>query len=215
MSLHDPLTNRASATADAQTWQRLAENAQAAWMSGAVDDSGELFLELEARSSSWLLAIARTAAPKGTAEDVVAQTYLQFFELLVSGTPVENAKALMRTILKRRIIDLLRRRADVTIEQIDEEGWVGLRELPDVTADTPEEEVLARETARQVSNVILDALPEAERDVLIARHFHGLSVGETAQRLHLTDDQVKKRTRRAVELARRVALERGLIHDLP
>jgi RNA polymerase sigma factor (sigma-70 family) len=92
--------------------------------------------------------------------------------------------------------------------------WSGLRELPDVLADTPEETIVSHETAHIASNLILDALPDEERRVLIMRHVQELSVAQTAMQLNMTEDQVKKRTRRAKELAYRVAQERGLLHDL-
>ena len=96
----------------------------------------------------------------------------------------------------------------------DETTWDGLCELPDVLASTPEEAVVSLDTAHFVSNLVLDALQDEERQVLILRHVQELSVAETAVQMNMTEDQVKKRTQRAISHAYRVAQERGLLHDL-
>src|SRR6266567_1683314 len=81
-------------------------------------------------------------------------------------------------------------------------------------SERPEETVVSLDTAHFASNLILDALQDEERRVLILRHVQELSVAETAVQLNMTEDQVKKRTRRALSHAYRVAQERGLLHDL-
>ena len=159
---------------------------------------------------SWLLAIARRDAPPGRADELVARAYLDLLTLIEAGKPTTNVKGLLGTILRRRIADAYRRGAGIATESADDAFW----ERHDESAgddDNLEEQVARRDEARGVANAILDALPSPEREVLMARHIDRLTVAETADRLGLTEDQVKKRCQSAVALARRIAKEQGLL----
>ena len=212
----DQLAHRPASISTNQKWQLLVDEMQARWNADDLERAEELFHEFYEISFLLLRAIARAKAPTEMAEDVVAEAYLEFYEMLAAHKPTHHAKGLLCQIVRRRSIDEYRRhqrQARVTT-QVDETVWSGLRELPDVLADTPEETVVSLDTAHFASNLILDALPDEERRVLILRHVQELSVAETAMQLNMTEDQVKKRTRRAKEHAYRVAQERGLLHDL-
>ncbi len=198
----------------ARAWQDIIEQVQAAWSAGDYDRAYELYLGLQDRATPWLLTIARARGPADRAEEFVAQAYVDLLEKIQTGQPITRVKGLLGTIVRRRIIDALRRGAGVTLESAGDGFW----EIhADSSTSSPEqdefESVDMRETARQVANAILDVLPEPEREVLIARHLLGLSVEEVAVRLGLTEDQVKKRTQRGIRLARGIAQERGLCHD--
>ena len=213
---HDQIANRPASLSANQKWQQLVDEMQTYWNADDSERAKEIFTELVDISLPLLLTIARAKAPAEMAEDVVAEAYLEFYELLAAQKPIHNAKGLLCQIVRRRGIDEYRRHlrlAKVTT-QVDETMWSGLRELPDVLADTPEETAVSLNTAHFASNLILDALPDEERWVLILRHVQELSVAETAMQLNMTEDQVKKRTQRAKEHAYRVARERGLLHDL-
>ena len=213
---HDQIANRPASISTNQKWQQLVDEMQACWNADDSERAKEIFNEFYNISFPLLLVIAREKAPAEMVEDVVAEVYLEFYEMLAAHKPIHNAKGLLRRMVQLRSIDEYRRHrrlAKVTV-QVDETMWSGLRELPDVLADTPEETVVSLDTAHFASNLILDALPDEERRVLILRHVQELSVAETAMQLHMTEDQVKKRTRRAKEHAYRIAQERGLLHDL-
>jgi RNA polymerase sigma factor (sigma-70 family) len=213
---HDQLANRPASISTNQKWQQLVDEMQARWNADDSEGAKAIFNEFYEISFPLLLVIAQEKAPAEMVEDVVAEAYLEFYEMLAAHKPIHHAKGLLRRIVKRRSIDEYRRhqrQARVTA-QVDETMWSGLRELPDVLADTPEETVVSLNTAHFTSNLILDALLDEERRVLILRHVQELSVAETAMQLNMTEDQVKKRTRRAKEHAYRVAQERGLLHDL-
>ena len=217
MTPHDQLANRPVSTSVNQKWQELVDEMQTSWNASDSERAREIFNELVDISMPMLLAIAQARIPTEMAEDVVAEAYLEFYELLADQTPIHNAKALLCRIVRFRSIDEYRRHqqaAKFTL-QVDETMWSDLHELPDVMNDTPEEIIVSRDTAYFVSNLILKALPDEERRVLVMRHVQGLSVAKTAMQLNMTVDQVKKRTRHAIKLANRIAQERGLFHDLP
>jgi RNA polymerase sigma-70 factor (ECF subfamily) len=212
----DQLAHRPASISTNQKWQLLVDEMQARWNADDSERAEELFYEFYEMSFPLLITIARAKAPIEMAEDVVAEAYLEFYEMLAAHKPIRNAKGLLCQIARRRSIDEYRRyeRRKRVTAQVDETMWSGLRELPDVLADTPEETVVSLDTAHFASNLILDALPDEERRVLILRHVQELSVSETARQLNMTEDQVKKRTQRALSHAYRVAQERGLLHDL-
>ena len=212
----DQLAHRPASISTNQKWQLLVDEMQARWNAGDSERAEELFHEFYEMSFPLLISIARAKAPIEMAEDVVAEAYLEFYEMLAAHKPIQNAKGLLCQIVRRRSIDEYRRhqrQARVTV-QVDETTWDGLCELPDVLASTPEEAVVSLDTAHFVSNLVLDALQDEERQVLILRHVQELSVAETAVQMNMTEDQVKKRTQRAISHAYRVAQERGLLHDL-
>jgi len=213
---HDQIANRPANISTNQKWQHLVDEMQACWNADDSERAKEIFTELVDISLPLLLTIARAKAPAEMAEDVVAEAYIEFYEMLAAHKPVHNAKGLLCQIVRFRGIDEYRRhqRLAKVITQVDETIWSGLRELPDVLADTPEETIVSLDIAHFASNLILDALPDEERRVLILRHVQELSVAETAMQLNMTEDQVKKRTQRAKKHAYCVAQERGLLHDL-
>lgn len=213
---HNQLTNQPADREVNQKWQQLADNIQTSWNAGDSEQAKDLFNELYEISFPLLLTIARAKAPAEIVEDVVAEAYLEFYELLVAQTPIRNAKGLLCLIVRRRSIDEHRQHQKIVkhTQIVDEAMGSDILEIPDAMAGTPEEIIVAQDTALFVSNLILDALTDEERRVLIMRYVQELSVAETAVQLNLTVDQVKKRTQRASKLAYRVAQERGLLHDL-
>ncbi len=201
---------------DGRIWQDLAERTAAAWCSGDTQLAGELFVDLQGRSTSWLLAIAHRKGAGDAAEELVAQAYLELYQKIAGGEAVENVKGLLGTIVRRRVVDWHRRRRGVTVATGDDDFWQRHDGTSSPFAPVPDDfaGVEQQDAASRIVNAILDALPDDEREVLLARELDELDVAETARRLKLTEDQVKKRRQRAIASARRVAEEQGLRHDL-
>jgi RNA polymerase sigma factor (sigma-70 family) len=141
------------------------------------------------------------------AEEFVADVHLELWEMIEAGKPVLNVKPLLGTIVRRRIIDAFRRRAGVAVDPIEET-------LQDDKALEDMDAIDTLDANDGIINTILDALPADERRVLSMRYLDRLSVMETAARLGLTEDQIKKRCQKALQLARRIAIERGLYDDM-
>lgn len=207
MSLIEQIFERGS-----RLWQDLIERAQAAWRTGDFDQANELFAQLQERSVSWLLAIARRRLPANSVDDVVSETYIALWQKAETGDVIQNVKGLLGTILRRRIADEYRRQKGVVMHA-DDTFWEHYSDSMPAEEVGPEQVVEERELAAAVTNIVLDALPTPERDVLIARHVDELSVMQTAARLDITEDQVKKRTQQAVRRVRQIMIERGLHHD--
>lgn len=199
---------------EAQEWQQLFEQAQTAWQAGAYDQADDAFKELQDRSVAWLKAIARRKAPEDVVDDLVADTYLALVKKLNAGEPVQKVKGLLGTILRNRIADEYRRRKSVAEEHVDEVFWTRSADSPNAVYNDHVEVVDEQMSSASLVNTILKELPVPERDVLIARHVDELSVAETAVQLHITEDQVKKRTRQALRLARQIIEAKGLMNDV-
>jgi RNA polymerase sigma factor (sigma-70 family) len=191
---------------EARIWQELIEQAQVLWSTGEFDRAGEYFMQLEAKSSPWLLRIARAKAPAHYVDEAVAETYIALVKMLMNGTPIQNVKALLKTIIKRRIADAYRHHGDVV-----EQYWGRQAEIETLAEDEQLEQVEIHDMAARMTNTILQELPPPLREVLIARIYDELSVAQTAARLSITEDQVKKRKRDALEFARQIAQEKGLL----
>lgn len=213
---HDQLASRPASILVQQKLQQLVDEFRTFWNADDTERAKEIFDELYRISLPLLLAIAQAKAPIEMVEDVVADAYLEFYELLITDKPIHKAKALLCQIVRFRSIDEHRKRQRLKkfTMQVDETIWSSLNDLPDVLADTPEEAIVSLDKAHFASNLILDALPDEERRVLILRYVYELSVADTAKQLSMTEDQVKKRTQRAKKLAYSVAQERGLIYDI-
>jgi RNA polymerase sigma-70 factor (ECF subfamily) len=79
---------------------------------------------------------------------------------------------------------------------------------------TPGQHLDCRELARRLRQT-LARLPEADREVLLMRHFRGLSNAEAGRLLGLNPSPVSKRHGRAMLRLHRLLLERGMTESQP
>jgi RNA polymerase sigma factor (sigma-70 family) len=194
-----------------KTWQRLFDQAQAAWMSGEYDLAGDYFWQLRGHTTPLLLSIASQQASASHAEDIVAEAHIELYRSMSTGKAVKNVGGLLRTIVQRRAIDAVRRAANKYERPADDDFWARYAEVDAVATDNVEDDVTSRLAAIGLVNQILDELPPELRLVLFTRHGLAMSVEETATHLGLTEDQVKKRTKEALARAQAIAHEKGLL----
>ena len=133
-------------------------------------------------------ALLRTAARVGGqdgAEDVVQDALLQAWKGLTDGVEVRHARAWLHQIVRHTAINHGRRR-------------VGVEPLPDELA-SPQviaDQLADRELARSVLAEIA-ALPERQREALIATEFGDLSRSEIAAELGVSEGAVRQLVHRA------------------
>lgn len=203
----------AKLSAEAQSWQAQLEAARSAWNQKDFQTAQDHFLNLMSQSEAWLLYLARQQVPRHLVSEVelaVAQTYVNLWRMIERGDPIIHTKGLLRQILKRRLIDLMRSMSFQQKQQpVDDTFWEGYDE---VTIDSPEQDIEAQES-EQLVNDLLARLPPVERDVFIARHLDQQSVIETAEQLKLTEDQVKKRCRAAIQQLRQYLNQQDTHHE--
>ena len=107
-------------------------------------------------------------------------------------------------------IDFLRKKPKAAVIPLtfqDVSGDVHDLELPDFR-DLPEDKILRHETRKAISDGI-DELGQDHREILIMREITGMSYGEIAEALGLSEGTVKSRLARARRSLVNILLEKG------
>lgn len=111
-------------------------------------------------------------------------------------------------------IDFLRKKTKITAIPItyqDESGEVTELEIPD-TRNLPEEKLMRREIRRAIAEGI-DELGQSHREILVMREITGMSYGEMAKTLNLSEGTVKSRLARARKSLVNILIEKGTIPE--
>jgi RNA polymerase sigma-70 factor (ECF subfamily) len=168
---------------------------------------------------------------KADASDVVQETFMDAHDRFEQfrGRSERELGHWLRTILAHRIAKLVRhyfgtQRRDVRLEQqlsaqLDESTRT-LEQGLEGSLTSPSEAMERREMAVLLADA-LERLPEDHRDVLLLRHFRGLTFEEVAKRMHRTPDGARHLWSRALGQLRRqmepshVARGSGVRQDPP
>lgn len=192
-ALDDPQTRNQRAT-------ELVRTARAAYSTGDVRQHEQAWRDLFDLIHAELFRYALIKLPDtGIAEDAVGSTFFDLIQVVRGDQPLENARALAWRILRSRIADFYRQRKRRPEEVMPEPPASGRAPSTGDLLDQAIEIVMA--------NQLLAVLPAQDRRVLMLRFGEDLSVEETASRLGLTQDQVKKRTRNAIQRLKEVIRE--------
>jgi RNA polymerase sigma-70 factor (ECF subfamily) len=147
---------------------------------------------------------AYLVAPEADADDAVQDAFLKAYAALPRFRP----GAPLRPWLLRIVANEARNRRRSAARRTGLELRAAVGEMQADAAPSPEAEVIADETRRQV-HVALGRLRDEEREVLGARYLLGLSEAETAQTLAIPAGTVKSRTARALVRMRALIEELG------
>jgi RNA polymerase sigma-70 factor, ECF subfamily len=173
---------------------------------GDADALGELLLRDAPRVLSFVTKqmpplLRRTAEP----QDVLQETYFDASRDFHQFTP-DGEGSLFRWLCRiamNRMVGLLR--AQQRLKRgggrrrlaEDEESVTQLLEQLAVYRRTPSASAAAHEVVRAIEDAIR-RLPEQHREVIQLRHIEGLSVEETAARMHKAHDAIYWLTKRAM-----------------
>ena len=165
-----------------------------------------LFEILMRRYNARMYRVARAIVrDDGEAEDVMQQAYVNAYANLRQFA----GRARFATWLTRIAINesLARVRRSGRYEPFDDElsgvePVMGERSCPD-----PERQALSGEL-RSLLEWAIDGLPDGAREVFVLREVEGLSTGESADALGVSEDVVKTRLSRAKAALRRAVMER-------
>lgn len=160
-----------------------------ALLRSAMTGAQEAWAELVGRyHGKGLRIIRRQIGDPYLAEDIM-QNLWSTLVTAVTRQPPESFAALFHTLLKRRLIDELRKRGRTREAAIldgstpDEEGE-GRSLLAQQAADTPDPlEATVRSDEERILQQALENLPDHYRRTIEARHLQGLSNKETARLL--------------------------------
>ncbi len=158
----------------------------------------QAFEALMRRHNQRLFRVARAiTGDSSEAEDAVQSAYLSAYLHLASFA----GRSSVATWLTRIAINeaLARRRARRARERLDSIDWV--EEEPCDRGATPEEAAALKQQAQLVERAI-DGLPATYRLVLMLRQVQGLSSGEVAASLAVSEEVVRVRLHRARAMLR-------------
>jgi RNA polymerase sigma factor (sigma-70 family) len=163
------------------------------------------FLPFEAELRGML---RRVCASPAEVDDVIQETYYKVLQM-ASMDHVREPRGFLVRISKNIVIDRMRRDAIVSIEAM---ANLDALEIAD-SAPSPERVALARAELRWVIGLIAN-LPDRCKEVFRARRIYGLSQGETAETLGITEGIVEKETMRGMKLISDMIARVG-VHDDP
>ncbi len=136
--------------------------------------------------------LVRTGASRPVADDVVQETFLAIWRKSRTYDPDKaSAAAWIFTIARNKRIDTLRK-------QTRPEPDINDPVFAVVQEDTAAQSIDARQRARLIRNAV-EALPEAQRAVLMRSYFDEQTHTEIAESLRLPVGTVKSRIRLALE----------------
>jgi RNA polymerase sigma factor (sigma-70 family) len=127
------------------------------------------------------------------AEDVVQDVLESLFEKADLIEPIADLSAYLYRSLRNRVIDLYRAKRPVTAELAEE--------ISDSRYEAGEE--LDRAEARETMFAVIDALPDAQREVLVATEMEGRSYRELAAEWDTPIGTLLARKHRAVRSLRK------------
>lgn len=144
------------------------------------------------------------------AEDVVHDAFVSALSRVNVGGAVGDSAAWIYTGIRNRLIDLWRRervhrdKGEVNVAQET------LEEIVCATGFDPADAVVQDELADALAEAI-DALPESQREVIVAQVFEGTTFRELSQRSGVSPDTLAARKRSAVRAIARAL--RGWIDE--
>ena len=131
----------------------------------------------------------RVTMNRAEAEDVVQDTLLRVWERRSEWGQIDNLEAFAIATCRNRALDVAKRAGRNTVPLDKVEG----SHLPAPNAQ------LSLEAREQLSHVrrLMDSLPELQRTIMLLRDIEGLSYGEIAKELGISETQVKVYLHRA------------------
>ena len=161
----------------------------------------------ECRQAMYITAFSVLREPHD-AEDTVHEAFARVFsapEKLLAVDP-EKRRSYLTIITRNIAVDIIRSRKKQ--EPLEDEDT-----LPDIPPDGElsgvEREVFAGFDTERIAQA-LRSLPESQRELLILRHFHELTLNDIAAALDIGADAAKKRLYRAEKALRALLKEEEL-----
>ena len=141
------------------------------------------------------------------AEDAVQEAYVRAYQHLEQFEGRSSfATWLTRIAVHEALARLRKQRRLVNIESTEASGDAMINALRS-TDPGPEEQAMARSVSVMLESAV-DSLPPAYRSVFMLREIEGLSTGETAECLEMSEDAVKVRLHRGRAMLRREIFKR-------
>jgi RNA polymerase sigma factor (sigma-70 family) len=153
------------------------------------------------RAHLYHICLSHMDGVREDAEDALSRAMLRANDKLPHiGTHIENIRAWLTRLTVNLCADMHRERKRRTrrLEHI-EDVLASLDDAPLVEADSPEDALLSREAYVCMCEAVND-LPDRLREPFALRFFHEMAYIEIAQRLILTNENVRKRIQQARDI---------------
>jgi RNA polymerase sigma-70 factor (ECF subfamily) len=132
---------------------------------------------------------------KDRAKDCVQEAYTRTWKYIIEGHEVDNIRALIYRIANNIIIDGIRKKKSVSLNQIMEKGYV-----PKVD---PREKTQDYFTGQELISLV-KSLDEKYREVILMKYVDDLSTKEIAFALNETENNVYVRLSRGLEKVKNI-----------
>ncbi|HCC71126.1 MAG TPA: RNA polymerase subunit sigma-24 [Bacteroidales bacterium] len=144
------------------------------------------------------------------AEDIFQETFLKVIHSLKAGKYIDNGKFLswVMRIAHNLIIDHFRKEKQMRMLSNDEYETDLLNEKK-FTEDNIEDSLVKQQIVNDV-RILLDKLPEDQREVVMLRHYAGLSFKEIAEQTNVSINTALGRMRYALINMRKMIEEKSL-----
>ncbi len=132
------------------------------------------------------------------AKDIVQDTFIKTWEYaLKNGNEVSNIRAFLYKVLNNLIVDEIRRKKTLSLEEITETGFQATdNKMGKITVE------LGAETANLMR--CLGKIAEEKKDILIMRYIDGFGPKEIAQILGESENVISVRLNRALKELREI-----------
>ncbi len=177
-----------------------------------VDGNNEAFDTLLRRHQSKLFSyILRIVKNRDIADDIFQETFVKIIMTLKQGRYAESGKfgAWLTRIAHNLIIDHFRQEKSENSISTDDED-VNLLNRRDL-CDENIEDLLINDQIRTDVRRIIEALPEAQREVLMMRYYSDMSFKEIADATGVSINTALGRMRYAILNMRRIAEENNIV----
>lgn len=177
-----------------------------------VDGNNAAFDTLLRRHQSKLFSyILRIVKNRDIADDIFQETFVKIIMTLKQGRYAESGKfgAWLTRIAHNLIIDHFRQeKSENSISTDDEEvNLLNRRDLCDENI----EDLMVNDQIRSDVRRIIEALPEAQREVLMMRYYSDMSFKEIADATGVSINTALGRMRYAIMNMRRIAEENNIV----
>ncbi len=136
----------------------------------------------------------RSCLSTAVAEDIFQEVFLQVIKKMPKYCETQNFKAWIYTIARNKLIDKGRLKANLDVAISDGWEYGDLKNNPETIAESNEK--------KQILHNAINALPVQLRELLMMRHFSGLSFKEIAETTSTPIGTVLSRVHRGLEYLR-------------
>lgn len=155
--------------------------------------------------------IYHTVKSEDLADDIFQETFVKAITTINQGRYTENGKFLpwIMRIAHNLIIDYFRQEKSENTQSCDDEN-IDILNRKDLSESTIEDSLVTNQIYKDIK-MLVNALPESQREVLLMRYYRNMSFKEIAETTNVSINTALGRMRYAILNMRRIAEENNII----